>query len=163
METTNEIWKPIYENVANELEISNLGNIRQYGKILDKYADETNWICADAIDKNGKAFVVYIEKAVFEKFVENPYGIIYFQHKNGNRTDCRAENMSFKLMQRDKIDYKLFDSFRLLQIDLQKQTMKVWPSINSCCQAMNYNFLEIADACVEKSKIYEGCLWTLLD
>jgi len=97
-----EIWKPVvgYESVY---EVSNIGNVKrvlqkkgtQSGRILKpRKMTKTTYYYVNLWHKNqGKSICVHV--LVAEAFLGKRIGHLVVNHKNGNRTDNRVENLEW--------------------------------------------------------------------
>ena len=85
-----EIWKEISENPM--FEVSNLGNIRNgRTKILLKkiISDEFEEVYLPKVNE------FYVHRIVAKEFIDNDEGYNIVLHKNGDKTDNRAENLEW--------------------------------------------------------------------
>lgn len=93
-----ELWKPI-PSTDNQYEISNLGNIRTAKTKFQLKPQTVDYI------GNGRPFVVlrihgsrktvYIARTVAQAFIDNPFGFGYVYPKDGDVTNCRADNLEW--------------------------------------------------------------------
>ena len=88
-----ETWKPLYDHY----EVSNMGKVRNKDngrEISTKKADFTGY-CRITI-KNGERYTTRtVHRVVAEAFLERPEGGTEVHHKNGDKTDNRAENLEW--------------------------------------------------------------------
>ena len=90
---TEEIWKPI-EGYAYPYEVSNLGNVRgPYGLLAGHVCGTASIV--SLIRERGTSATVRIHTLVARAFVPNPEGYRYVRHKDGDRMNCRADNLEW--------------------------------------------------------------------
>jgi hypothetical protein len=89
-------------------EVSNLGNVRSIthlsngrnglktspGRLLKPHKVKKGYLRVD-LSRNGKSHHFFIHRLVAQLFVPNPYGYRMINHKNGVKTDNRAENLEW--------------------------------------------------------------------
>lgn len=90
---THEIWKPI-EGYAYPYEVSNLGNVRGPHGLIGGHDSGTACIVS-LIRERGTSATVRIHSLVASAFVPNPDGCRCVRHKDGDRLNCRADNLEW--------------------------------------------------------------------
>lgn len=101
---TNEIWKPI-KGFENSHEVSNMGRVRSLdrtdamgrhirGKVLCN-VQQTSGYYSLWISFHGKNRRYLVHRLVADAFVDNPESKPHVNHKNGIKTDNRAENLEW--------------------------------------------------------------------
>lgn len=89
-----ERWKPVigYEGIY---EVSNYGNVRNVtsGHVLLQTNTTTGYRKVE-LYKNGRKNL-RVHRLVASAFINNTYGKPYINHKNGNKTDNRVENLEW--------------------------------------------------------------------
>ena len=90
-----EIWKPIvgYEEIYA---VSSLGRVKNLtrGKIR-KLGDNTKGYLRVSLSKDGQSKFFSVHRLVATAFVSNPGDLPQVNHKNGVKTDNRAENIEW--------------------------------------------------------------------
>ena len=122
-----EIWKPIvgYEEIYA---VSSLGRVKNLtrGKIR-KLGDNTKGYLRVSLSKDGQSKFFSVHRLVATAFVSNPGDLPQVNHKNGVKTNNRAENLewigisenqkhSYKVLKRKSPKSEL-DSNQVLEID----------------------------------------------
>ena len=90
-----EVWAdvPHFEDLY---QVSNLGNIRSKKKqkpVKPTY-DGKGYRCAK-LSKKGKRYYLLVHRLVALCFIPNPYGYDIVNHKDGDVTNCRADNLEW--------------------------------------------------------------------
>lgn len=90
-----EVWSdvPHFEDLY---QVSNLGNIRSKKKqkpVKPTY-DGKGYRCAK-LSKKGKRYYLLVHRLVALCFIPNPYGYDIVNHKDGDVTNCRADNLEW--------------------------------------------------------------------
>lgn len=87
-----EIWKPIpkYSNY----EISNYGNIRKLGKLLNIGIDSNGYKRIN-LQKQGKQTTFRLHKLLALVFIENPNNYKIINHKDGNKLNNDLNNLEW--------------------------------------------------------------------
>ena len=88
-----EEWKPYLDRY----EVSNLGNMRikETGLMLKTKHPDFLGYCHVAIMVGGKYTTKLVHRIVAEMFIPNEDGKPEVHHKNGDKTDNRAENLEW--------------------------------------------------------------------
>ena len=90
MEQTNERWRPV-KGYEGTFLVSDLGRVmNDHGLILKQKHDHCNNL---AVVLKGKT--VRVAKAVAQAFVPNPNGFEFQGYKDGNKDNCRADNIEW--------------------------------------------------------------------
>ena len=89
-----EIWKPI-KGYVGLYEVSNLGNVRNAkGRMLNPFPIHQGYLVVD-LCHDWKKTHNRLNRIVAEAFIPNPENKTEVNHKNGNKTDNRAENLEW--------------------------------------------------------------------
>ena len=87
---TEEIWKTL-DGYDYPYEVSNLGQVRgHYGLLTPHDCGTAATVC---LQRNGRSYTKRVHTLVAQAFVPNPEGLIYVRHKDGDRMNCRADNL----------------------------------------------------------------------
>lgn len=103
-----EIWAPVpYENYKELYSISNMGRLKSNRKyenekiikpiILRKQKErtETSYFVVNILHNNTETFSISIPKTVAELFVPNPKKYTAIRYLDGDRTNCKADNLEW--------------------------------------------------------------------
>lgn len=103
----NEIWKDVVNHEGLYV-VSNLGRVkgldrmehrktysrRRKGQLMHQHIDSWGYL-RTTLCKNGKTWSHHVHKLVAMAFHENPNNYLQVNHKNGIKTDARAENLEW--------------------------------------------------------------------
>lgn len=90
MEQINERWRPI-KGYEGEFLVSDFGRVmNNHGLILKQHRDSCN---NPTVTLKGKT--MRVAKAVAQSFVPNPDRLQYQGYKDGNKDNCRADNIEW--------------------------------------------------------------------
>ena len=89
-----EVWMPI-KGFERIYDVSNFGNVRNAkGNMLKPFPIHQGYLVVDLCRK-GKKTHHRLNRLVAEAFIPNPENKTEVNHKNGNKTDNRAENLDW--------------------------------------------------------------------
>lgn len=89
-----EVWKPI-KGFEGIYEVSSLGNVRNAnGRMRKPFMIPKGYLMIDLFH-NCKRTHARVNRLVAEAFIPNPDNKLEVNHKNGNKTDNRAENLEW--------------------------------------------------------------------
>ena len=89
-----EVWKPI-KGFEGIYEVSSLGNVRNAnGRMRKPFMIPKGYLMIDLFH-NCKRTHARVNRLVAEAFIPNPDNKPEVNHKNGNKTDNRAENLEW--------------------------------------------------------------------
>lgn len=88
-----EIWKPV-KGFENFYQVSNLGNISNYKKILKTYRNNSGYKMIDLRVNNIRTKVL-VHRLIAQAFIENTQGYPYVNHKDGNKENNSVENLEW--------------------------------------------------------------------
>jgi hypothetical protein len=102
----DEIFKPVKGFFGYE--ISNLGRLKSYRRKKTRMHTprKTNSGMAYQLMHKGKCVQVKASHLVAWHFLPNPYMSRTVKHKNGDKNDCRAENLEFFVTYFEKVIIK---------------------------------------------------------
>ena len=91
----NEVWKRI-PGAKKEYMISSLGIVMSpSGRIRKLYQWKSGYPGVGIIMNTGKKRILRVHRLVADAFMPNPYDKPQVNHKNGDKTDNRAENLEW--------------------------------------------------------------------
>lgn len=100
MATNHEIWKDI-KGFEGLYQVSNLGRVKSFWawrganqRILNPYTDRGGYLWL-SFSKNKKSYFQLIHRLVANAFIPNPKNKRTVNHKNGDKTDNRVENLEW--------------------------------------------------------------------
>ena len=86
-----EIWLPAF-GFENSHEVSNMGNIRSYQRMQNvKFYPDARGYSRFKINST----TIKVHRLVAQTFIQNIEGKKYVNHKNGIKTDNRADNLEW--------------------------------------------------------------------
>ena len=88
-----EIWKEV-EATDGHYEVSNLGNLRKDGKIVELEYSDVGYYKAPIFFKFG-LFRPWMHRVVAAYFCENPNNVNVVNHIDGNKLNNRADNLEW--------------------------------------------------------------------
>ena len=80
-----------YENLY---EVSNLGRVSNYRKVLKTYTLNSGYLAMKLVKDGGRKSVL-LHRLVAEHFIPNPENKLEVNHINGDKTDNRVENLEW--------------------------------------------------------------------
>lgn len=103
-----EKWKDI-EGYEGIYQISSFGNIRSFYKHNFRKGDRllsfgNKGYRRVVLFKDGKANKILVHRLVAKAFMPNPYGKLYVNHKDGNRSNNHIENLEWVTSRENTID-----------------------------------------------------------
>lgn len=173
-----EEWKTaVYDGEIYEglYKVSNLGrilslNYRNTGKAdLMTPVEMPNGYLKVELWKNGKYKTCLIHRLVAETFLENPENLPEVNHKDEDKTNNRVDNIEWK-SHRGNINHGTRNertakantngklSKRVLQLSLDGDLIREWPSIAECGRN-GFNQGNICACCNGKRKSAYGYIW----
>ena len=169
----NEIWKTaVYDSeIYEELyKVSNLGrilslNYRNTGKSeLMTPFDSGDGYLKVQLWKNGKYKICRVHRLVAETFLENPENLPEVNHIDEYKTNNRVDNLEWK-SHRDNCNHGTRNersakarSKRVIQLSLDGEFIKEWPSTNECGRN-GFDQGAVAACCRGERKSHKGFRW----
>lgn len=89
----NEYWKPI-KNFENLYQVSNLGRVSNYRKIMKPYTNNSGYKCID-LTTNSTRKKYLVHRLVAETFLENPEQFKVVNHIDGNKHHNSVDNLEW--------------------------------------------------------------------
>ena len=158
-----EIWRDI-PGYMGVYKISNLGNVRRYGRKHNLRCMERNGYFVVHLS-NGKAKWFYVHRLVALAFIPNPDALPQINHKNEIKTDNRAENLEWctahyntnygtrnKRIQRNR-------SFPVAQLDINGKIVNVFFGISEAQRITGIDRPNICKCLKGKTKTAGGYKW----
>lgn len=170
-----EIWKPIlgYEGLY---EVSNKGNVRSMnynrtGNIkLLKYLVHRDGYLKVRLYKDKSWVDCFIHKLVAINFIPNPYDMTEIDHKNGNKTDNKVENLKWctrkenmnNTITKNKIRKTMnYKATPVIQYNVKGELINVFDTIMEASRVTGVNSGGISNCCQNKNrqKTAGGYIW----
>ena len=158
-----EIWRDI-PGYLGLYKISNLGNVRRYGRKQNLRCMERNGYFVVHLS-NGNAKWFYVHRLVALAFIPNPDALPQINHKNECKTDNRVENLEWctahyntnygtrnKRIQRNR-------SFPVVQLDVNGKIVNVFYGISEAQRITGIDRPNICKCLKGKTKTAGGYKW----
>lgn len=153
-------WRPI-PGFEGKYEANKNGQIRSL---------MTNKVLKPAVNQNGYAHLSLcgkdhrVHRIIAKTFIPNPQGLRDVNHKNGIKTDNRAENLEWVSHSENEIHkiYALRTPGKLLKPMRRVQCLengKVYESISTACRDLKIKTNHIGEACTGKISQTCGYHW----
>ena len=143
-----EIWKTL-KGYEGDYEVSNMGNVRSVDKVFTCYSLRGNGIhertrygrvlqpsiqnngyCVVWLSRNGKVKAHTVHRLIATTFIENPNNYYCVNHKNGNKTDNRVENLEWLNRSTHQSIHNTENKKKLTyQYTLDNTLVKEWKSV----------------------------------
>lgn len=155
-----EYWKNI--DGWERYEVSTDGRIRnkESGCVLQSRANSCGYMRV-GLCKHRKQKWVFVHRLVAEAFIANPDNKGQVNHKNGNKTDNRAENLEWVTASENQSHRRkvlMKDGSPKKQVRCV-ETGVVYPSIHEAARQTNGCFKQISAVCTGKYRTHMGKHW----
>ena len=90
----DEVWKDLPQ-LGGHYQVSNQGRIRKATKVLHPTVNWDGYLRVRVTDKNGRKQQVALHRLVALAFIPNPDNKPQVNHRDGDRANCRAENLEW--------------------------------------------------------------------
>lgn len=170
-----EVWKDI-PGYEGKYQVSDLGRVKslrmwssvqnryvQRERILKPYLGTAGYLQIN-LKTEGTRKLAMMHRLVAAAFIPNPEGKEDVNHKNGDKTDNRAENLEWNTRQENIIhsyEHGLQNHYtrKILQYDMQGNIVKEWDSIGGAADGTNTERRNINACCRCKRKSAGGYIW----
>lgn len=169
--TSNEIWKDI-KGYEGRYQVSNMGNVKSLnynytGKEKNLRARKPNTYnkyMAIELCKNNKKEVFFIHRLVAEAFIQNFKNLPVVNHKDGNKTNNKADNLewcSYSSNVRHAYDTKLIKlkNRAVSQYGLDGKYIRDWNGVREIQRTLGYSSGALCDCCKGRQKTAYGYIW----
>ena len=153
-----EKWKNVW-GYAN-YEVSTSGKVRNKGKEVKQCKNNKGYYTVD-LYKDGERKRFFVHRLVAETFIENPKNLYCVNHKNGNKTDNRVENLEWCTSGEnlkhayEKLGRVHRKGTKIICIELNK----TFESIKSASEELNVNKEAIGNCLAGRVKHAGGYSW----
>lgn len=162
-----EEWKDII-GYKGLYQVSNIGRVKslKYGKerILRGGKDRYGYLHV-TLYKDGKAKCHRVHRLVAQAFLPNPLNLLEVNHKDENKENNTVSNLEW-VSAKENCNYGTRNERRaakqskpVLQLTLNGQLVREWPSMNEAQRLGGYNQGKISLVCVGKRNIHKGYKW----
>jgi len=157
-----ELWKDVagYEGLY---EISDAGNVRRNGKVLNHNVNVKNGYHSVQLCKNGVHKRVYVHRLVAVAFLPNPKNLPQINHKDEHKENNTVENLEWCSVKYNNNHGKNCPtqriSKRIKQITLNGKLIREWRSATEAGEKGGYSRQHISHCCAGKRKTSNGYRW----
>ena len=174
-----ETWKEL-KGYEGDYEVSNMGQVRsttkvftcyslrgngihertRYGRILQPSVQNNGYLVV-WLSRNGKVKAHTVHRLIAKTFIENPKNLYCVNHKNGNKTDNRVENLEWCTSGEnlkhayEKLGRVHRKGTKIICIELNK----TFESIKSASEELNVNKEAIGNCLAGRVKHAGGYSW----
>lgn len=167
----NAEWEDIPEEEWRDIlgfeelyQVSNFGNVRtvKNGEAEMSQQENRNGYMTVHLRNKGVERRAMVHRLVAEAFIPNPDGLRDVNHKNGNKSDNRVENLEW-VSHSDNMTHSFRELGKnvrhIVQLDLDNNFIERWNSIIEASEATGICRTDIGECCRGNRKHTKGYKW----
>lgn len=141
------------------------------GKVLHQYLNRKGYLTVNIRSNSGKYYKMSVHRLVANAFIPNPDNLMCVNHKDENKSNNRVSNLEWctnnyninygtrnKRISKSNIN-NTKTSKEIIQMDINNNILRVWPSMNQIKRELNYSPGSIYNCCKGIYKKAYGFIW----